>query len=62
MDEEQYTLIKEGPGGDTIHGGSVSLDALARRSEPAKGVVRRQTDGPDDRDVGLEVGPAELGS
>ena len=58
MDEEQNTL----PGGETIHGGSVGLDALARWSEPAKGVVQRQTDGPDDRDVGLEVGPAELGS
>lgn len=60
MEEKVHTLVEEGPRGHKINGGSVGIEALARWSEPAKRIVRCQTDGSYDGDVGLELWPTEL--
>lgn len=59
-EEEEDALVKGGPRGQTIHGGSAGLEALTGRSEPAKRIARRQSDGPHNGDVGLELGAKAL--
>lgn len=61
-EEEIHALVEEAAGGHAVHGDVEGPQGLARRSELGHGVFRGEFDGSDDGDVGVEVGPAELGS
>lgn len=62
MDEKVNTLIKESPSIHTLSGSSVGLETLTGGSELGDRIISRQADGPNDGDVGLELGPTELSS
>lgn len=62
MNKKVNALVKESSGGHTIHANIISPDAVAGRSELGQRIIGRQADGPNDGDVGLELGPGELGS
>lgn len=62
MNEQVNTLVEEIPSSHTLNGSSIGLETLTSGSELVERIIRRQTDGPNDGDVRLELGSTELGS
>lgn len=62
MNEEVNTLVEEIPSSHTLNSSSVGLEILTSGSELVESIIRRQTDGPNDGDVRLELGSTELRS
>lgn len=61
-EEEIDALVEEGAGGDAVDGDVEGPEGLAGWSELGEGVVGGEFDGSDERDMGLELGPAKVGS
>lgn len=61
MNKEKNTLVEEGSGRYMIDGGLISLEPLASGAEFVEGIVRGETDCPNNGDMWLELGTAELG-